>query len=246
MTRVIASIEARMNASRLPNKVLLDIGGEPALGRMVHRLQRCRGLDGIVVATTINPADDAIEAWAREVGVACHRGSEEDVLRRVVDAQRGMGADVVVELCGDCPLIDPDLVDLGVETFLARDCDVVTSAVEPSFPQGTEVQVFSLAALEEVADTVTDPAVREHVSLYFYENPERYHIVHLDAAPDQRHPEVRLQMDYPQDLELIRMIYARLEPLHGDAFGLGEIVRLLVQEPWLTAVNSACQEKPAR
>jgi spore coat polysaccharide biosynthesis protein SpsF len=246
VSRVIASIEARMGATRLPGKVMRDIGGCPMLGFMVDRVRRARSLDSIVIATTINPADDAIVRWAEGAGVACHRGSENDVLQRVVDAQRSQYSDIVVELCGDCPLCDPDLIDLAVDTYRTGGYDVVSTAHHPSYPQGTEVQVFSLDLLAGVADTVDDPAVREHVSLYFYENPARYRILALNAPPALRRPEVRLQVDYPEDLELVRTIVQRLAPRHGGAFGLPEIVGLLEQEPALRDINQHCEERSVR
>lgn len=244
--RVVASIEARMRSSRLPGKVLADIAGTPLLGWMVERLRRTRSVDAVVIATSTGPTDDAVASWAEGAGVTCHRGSEEDVLDRVVQAQRGQASDIVVELCGDCPLIDPALVDRAVEAFRAGAGDIVTSAWHQSYPQGTEVQVFGLADLEEVARTVSDPAVREHVSLYFYEHPERYRRVDLQAPAGLRRPDYRLQVDYPEDLELNRSIHATLLARTGRTFGLPEVVALLDADPALAALNADCEERAAR
>jgi spore coat polysaccharide biosynthesis protein SpsF len=246
MTRVVASIEARMGSSRLPGKVLADVGGVPAIERVVRRLELCRRLDDIVLATSTAAADDALEAWARSRGVAVFRGSEDDVLDRVVSAQRSMRSDVVVEVTGDCTLLDFEVVDFGIEMFFANACDVVTNARVPSWPQGADVQVFRLEDLAHVASSIFDPAVREHVSLYFYENPERYRIIHLLAPPSLQAPEQRLQLDYPEDLRFIREVYARLEPKLGDRFGVREILSLLRSNPELAAINADCVEKPVR
>ncbi len=243
--RVIASIEARMGSSRLPGKVLADVVGRPALTRLLRRLERCRELDGIILATSRAPADDALEQWAQDHGLACHRGSEPDVLRRVVEAQRRMEADLVVEVTGDCVLLDPAIIDLGVRTFLVNDCDVVSNTRKPSFPAGVDVQVFRRRALEEVERTVSDPAVREHVSLFFYEHPERYDVIHLQAPDRWYGPEYRFQLDYPEDLRFIREVYARLEPGHGDAFELEDIMTLLRREPQLLEINRY-MEQPVR
>jgi spore coat polysaccharide biosynthesis protein SpsF len=246
MPRVVASIEARMGSSRLPGKVLMDINGRPALSRLVERLRACDSLDDIVVATSTDPRDEAIVAWAERAGVAVHRGSEDDVLQRVVDAQRRMNSDVVVEVTGDCPLLCPEIIDMGVATFFANDVDVVTNARRPSYPMGADVQVFRTADLAWVAENVSDPAVREHVSLYFYEQPEKYRIIHLMAPPRWHAPRYRLQLDYEQDLAFIRAVYARLEPVHGGVFGLEEIMALLRREPQLVRLNIDCEEKAAR
>lgn len=235
-----------MGSSRLPGKVLADIGGVPALGRLARRLRRARKLDGIVLATSTAPADDAVAAWAEREGVAVHRGSEDDVLERVVHAQRSQGSTVVVEITGDCTLLDPELIDMGVETFFENDCDVVCNVRKPSYPMGADVQVFRFAALEHVEKTITDPAVREHVSLYFYEHPELYRVLHLFAPPRWHDPTLRLQLDYEEDLRFIREVYARLEPAHGDGFGLEEIMALCRAHPELPEINRHCEERAAR
>lgn len=244
--RVIASIEARMGSSRFPGKVLADILGQPALTRLIRRLQRCRMVDDIILATTVEPADDALVAWAATEGIAVHRGSESDVLRRVVEAQQSMNSEIVVEVTGDCILLDPDLIDWGIETFLANDCDIVTNARMPSFPLGADLQVYRLCDLEDVERTIDDSAVREHVSLYFYEHPERYRIIHLLAPRRWVAPDYRLHLDYPEDLRFITEVYRRLEPLHGDAFGIEEIMTLLNQAPTLPEINRYCVERSVR
>lgn len=244
--RVVASIEARMRSSRLPGKVLADIGGAPALTRLVRRLRRAKRLDAIVLATSTSTADDALAAWAASEGVAMHRGSEDDVLQRVVDAQASQRSEVVVEITGDCILLDPELVDVHVETFLENDADVVCNVIKPSYPLGSAVQVFRFGALAEIARTVHDPAVREHVSLYFYDHPERYRIVHLFAPERWRDPTMRIHLDYEDDLRFLREVYARLEPIHGDAFGLEELMALCRAHPELPEINRACEERAAR
>lgn len=203
-------------------------------------------LDDIVLATTTSEADDPLAALARDHDVAVFRGSEEDVLHRVVEAHRMMESDIIVEICGDCPLLEPVMVDLAVETFLENDCDVVASGVKQSYPQGTEVQVFPRAALEEVEQRVGDPAVREHVSLHFFENQDKYRIIHLIAPKPLQAPELRLQLDYPEDLTLIREIFSHLEPVHGANFGVPEIIALLQAHPELREINRHCEEKPVR
>jgi spore coat polysaccharide biosynthesis protein SpsF len=246
MPRIIASIEARMGSSRLPGKVLADVCGLPSLSRLVRRLRRCQSLDGIVLATSVARADDALEQWAKSESLPIWRGSEDDVLKRVVEAQSSQGSDIVVEVTGDCTLVDPEVVDLGVVSFRENDCDIVTNARKPSYPLGADVQVYRLTDLAGVERTIDDPAVREHVSLYFYEHPERYRVIHMLAPSRWRAPELRLQLDYPEDLQFIREVYARLEPTYGDAFGLEEIMALLRSEPALARINAHCQEKAPR
>jgi spore coat polysaccharide biosynthesis protein SpsF len=229
MSRTIASIEARMGASRLPGKVLLELAGRPALGRMIVRVRRSKSLDGIIIATTTNPTDDAIARWAETEGVAAFRGSEDDVLDRVLKAQQMMKSDIVVELCGDCPLIDPAVVDAAVMRYRCGDCDIVTTTAPQSYPQGIDVEVFSLDALRTVAAQCHDPEVREHVSLDFYRN-SRWRLVGLEAPAALRRPDVRLLLDWPEDAAFLSALSARLDALHGPEFGTAEVLALLGRE----------------
>ena len=226
MSRVVASIEARMGASRLPGKVLMQLAGRPALSRMLERVRKARSLDGIVIATTHNPADDAIARWAEGEGVAIYRGSEQDVLDRVLRAQDEMGAEVVVELCGDCPLIDPAVIDAAVARYARGDCDIVTTTAPQSYPEGIDVEVFALAALRDVAARCDDPAVREHVSLDFYRN-KRWRLVSLQAPPALHRPEMRLLLDWPQDRDFLSALCARLDTLHGADFDTADVLALI-------------------
>ena len=244
--RVVASIEARMGSTRLPGKVMADIRGMPSIARLVNRLKACIRLDDIVLATSTAPADDPLVEWAESTGVQVHRGSEDDVLLRVVESHQKMDSDIVVEITGDCPLLDPEIIDLGIETFLANDCDVVTNVKVPSYPEGADVQVFKTAALSTVEKTVHDASVREHVSLFFYENPQIYRIIHLIAPASYKGARLRFQLDYEEDLKFIRAIYDQLEPKHGGCFGIKEIMGLLDQNQDLRKINAHCIEKPVR
>ncbi len=246
MTRFVASIEARMASSRLPGKMAIDLVGAPVLQRLVERLKGSSRLDSIVVATTENRGDDILEEIAIKAGVSCYRGSEDDVLLRVVEAQRMERSDVVVEVCGDCPLLDFRTVDLAIDAYQAGSGDVVTTTAVPSWPQGNDVQVFSLAALENVALRVFDPAVREHVSLHFYENPETYKIHSLVAPPEARRPDLRCQLDYTEDLEFIRTVWRELSSIYGNKFRIEDVCALVDRKPWIREINMNCVEKSAR
>ena len=239
MPRIIASIEARMGATRLPGKVLKPIGGVPALARMIRRVGLAGRLDGVVVATTQEAADGPVAALAEVEGVAVFRGSEVDVLDRVLKAQQMMDADIVVELCGDCPLIDPAIIDRAVDLYLDSGADLVTTTQPQSYPQGMDVEVFSLPALQAVARRIQDPSVREHVSLQFYKDADRYRIENLVAPEGERAPEIRLLLDYPSDLISLDAVWRTLEPDHGDQFSVADIIHLLQQRPDLCATNPA-------
>jgi spore coat polysaccharide biosynthesis protein SpsF len=240
--RVVASIEARMGSSRLPGKVLADVHGKPALSRLLRRLRRCDSVHGIILATSVDPKDDPVAAWAATEGIPFHRGSEEDVLERVVEAHRKMDSEVVVEVCGDMILLDPDIIDLGIETFLANECEVVTTTCKPSFPIGADVLVCRLRDLEWVERHIQDPLMREHVALFLLQHPERYRVIHLLAPKGLRAPQRRFVLDYPEDLEFIRAVYSRLEPEYGEDFGSRAILSALERDPSLGEINRHLQE----
>lgn len=244
--RTVASIEARMGSSRLPGKILMDVAGRPSLTRHVERLRLAQTLDDIVVATSVDPLDDEVEKWGAREGVKVFRGSEDDVLGRVVEAHRMMRTELIVEVTGDSPLLDPQIIDMGVDIFLANKCDVVSNTWKQTFPAGVDLQVFPFALLDEVSRTVDDPAVREHVSLYFYEHPEKYKVIHLLAPARWRAPHYRFCLDYPEDLEFVSAVYERLLPEHGPGFGVEEVMSLLKREPELLEININCRKKPVR
>ncbi|ARJ67027.1 spore coat biosynthesis protein F [Magnetospirillum sp. ME-1] len=235
--KIIATIEARMTSSRLPGKVLLPAQGAPMLARMVERLKMVPSLDGIVVATTVNATDDPIEALAKELGIGCWRGSEDDVLMRVLDAAQAFAADVIVELTGDCPLIDPVIVEQCVQAYKAAGVDYLSNILERTYPIGMDTQVFATRILADVAKRTTDPSDHEHVSLYIYRHPELYSLKNVPAPPEHFDPELRLTLDTKQDYELIDTVFSALLPAKGPGFTLGNVLTLLKTHPYLRKIN---------
>ncbi len=243
--RTIITIEARMGSTRLPGKVLRPILGQPMLARMIERLRRVRLADGIVVATTDHAADDPIAAVAAQLGVGCHRGSDTDVLGRVLGAAQAAGAEVIVETTADCPLIDPLVVDQLIHTFQSNPVDYCANVVVPTYPRGLDAQVFPVRVLEEVAGLTQDPADREHVSLYIYEHPERYRLLNVASGLPGTVSELRLTVDTADDLALVTAIYDELYPAN-PAFGLSDIIALMDRRPALRTMNQHIRQKTVR
>jgi spore coat polysaccharide biosynthesis protein SpsF len=234
--RVVVTIEARMGSSRLPGKVLLPALGEPMLLHLVRRLRAVASLDEIVIATTTNAADQSIVDFAQEHGVACFRGSEDDVLARVIGAGESAQADVVVEITGDCPVIDPDLVEQTIRMFLAHEVDYVSNSIIRSYPDGMDTQVMSMQALRNSAEMTQDPLDREHVSRFIWQHPERYRIVNLVAPPSLHWPELGLTLDEVGDYNLLRKLIETLAPAK-PLFGCGDMIAFLRAEPQWLAMN---------
>lgn len=243
--KIIATIEARMASSRLPGKILKDVLGKPMLERMIERVKRSKLIHDVVVATTVDPGDQITEDACKAMGARCFRGSNDDVLLRVLEAAKANQADLIVELTGDCPLIDPGIIDQVIQLYLDHDYDYTSNLLDRSFPRGTEVQVFSVKVLDEVNRITQDPADHEHVSLYIYEHPEKFKLGTLSAPPEFVRPGIRLTVDLPQDLELIRQVYQRLYPAKPD-FSLRDILALLDTDPALAQINGSIQQKPVR
>jgi spore coat polysaccharide biosynthesis protein SpsF len=231
----------------MPGKILSPILGKPMLELLIERLRRARLLDDVWVATTVNGTDDPTERLARRLGAGCFRGSELDVLDRVLKAAHAAQADVIVEITGDCPLIDPGVIDRLVETYLANDYDYVSNVLHLTYPRGLDTQVYSTKVLERVASLTDDPIDHEHVSIYIYSHPELFSLHNVESGlPDaERVGKMRLTVDTPEDFALIRTIYEELYPSRPD-FKLDDILNLLKRRPELLSLNAHIQQKRAR
>ena len=239
MTTLII-VQARMTSTRLPGKVLLPLAGEPMLTRLVERLRRVQRADGIVVATTTNATDDPIAALCAQLGVPCHRGSEHDVLSRYADAARLQGADVVVRITSDCPLIDPALIDQVIATHEEGDSDYVSNMLPPTWPYGMAVEVFSATALAQAHAEATQVAEREHVTPFIYWHPERYRLRNVASPVDLCHP--RWTVDTPEDYQLVKRLFEALLPTH-PRFTLNDILSILDLHPHWSSLNQHVQQK---
>jgi len=211
--RVVAIIQARVGSSRLPGKVLMDIGGQPALGQMIKRVKRARTLEKVLVCVPDNRADDAIVELCDGLGVKCVRGSEKDVLGRYVIAAEQSGGSAIVRLTGDCPMSDPRVIDKAVGCFLSGTADYVSNCNRRTFPDGLDVEVFSLEALLQADKCAKEDFSREHVTPYIrgvhpgllWGDFER-----VDLVNPINLGHVRWTLDTSQDLARIRELFAGL------------------------------------
>lgn len=240
-----AIIQARMTSSRLPGKIVAPILGRPMLELLIERLRRARQVDHVIVATTANATDDVVEQLCARLGAGCFRGSEDDVLERVLGAAHAYGVELIVEITGDCPLIDPAVVDQLIEMYHEGGVDYVANVLKRTYPRGLDTQVFPTTALEEVARLTQDPVDHEHVSLYMYEHPERFRLRNLESGLPERYWNLRVTVDTPQDFALITAIYEELYLSHPD-FRLSDVLALLDRRPDLVALNQEIQQKSVR
>jgi spore coat polysaccharide biosynthesis protein SpsF len=220
--KVAAVIQARLGSSRLPGKVLREIEGRPLLGYVLERLDRCSELDERVVATTTLTEDDAVAGFCAERAVRCHRGSSDDVLGRVLGAAEEVGADAVVRVSGDSPLLDPELVDTVVSLLRHGDADAVTNVFPRSYPPGQSVEALRVGALRAIAAEAGEDE-REHVTTYLYRHPERFAIENVLRPQPLTEP--HLAVDTAGDLERVRALVGLMRRPHWE-YGLDELAAL--------------------
>jgi len=241
--RVVCIVQARTGSSRLPGKVLKELAGRPMLAHLIERLKACAAYDRIVVATTVNRRDDPVAELAGGAGVGVFRGDEEDVLSRYARAAVEFGAEVVVRVTADCPLVDPVTSAETVRYFLSGDFDYAGAGVGSGLPRGLDTEVFTRAALEEAHRMATDQPSREHVTYYIYHHPERFRLAPpYEAPPELQRSHYRLCVDEEDDFRLISEVYRRLyRP--GEIIDIRDVIRLLDREPALAAINSGVAQK---
>jgi spore coat polysaccharide biosynthesis protein SpsF len=235
--KVAATIEVRMTSTRLPGKVLMPLAGKPVLERLIERLRRSTYVDDVVVATTTNKTDDVIVELCKKLGCTYWRGSESDVLLRVLEAAQSVSADIIVETCGDSPLIDHRHVDALLDMYVQGGYEYVSNSFEPTFPIGFDVKVFSTEALAHVEKISKDPYVRDNVSPYFYQNPDIYKCGQLPAEDKMHRRDIRLTLDYKEDYELLNTVFEKLLPVNED-FSAEDVIALFEREPELTTINN--------
>ena len=241
----IAIIEARMKSSRLPGKVLKPILGRPMLEMLVERIKRARRIDQVVIATTVSNSDDPIEVLANRLDIKCFRGSEEDVLERVLSAARAYDADIIVEITGDCPLVEAQKIDDMLISYEHMDYDFMANRLDGSYPPGLGLRIFRRQTLERVDGLTKDPVDHEHVTLYVWEHPDLFTIYHFQNNLDPRFWDMRLTVDNEEDFVLVKTIFEELYP-GNPGFGLYDMIHLFDRRPDLLNVNKHIKDKPIR
>jgi spore coat polysaccharide biosynthesis protein SpsF len=228
-----------MGSTRLPGKVLIDLGGESVLSRVVRRLRQATLIDEIVVATTISAADNAIVSECRRFSVAVFRGEENDVLDRYYHAARWVGADAVVRITSDCPLIDAEVTDNTIREFLSCSPDYASNALQRTYPRGLDTEVVTRQALTRAWQEARFSYQRAHVTPYIYENPNSFYILAVRGEVD--YSDYRWTLDTPEDLAFIRAICERMG--NDDGFSWRDVLALLQREPELTELNREVRQK---
>lgn len=233
----VVIIQARMTSTRLPGKVLMEVGGEPMLRQQIKRLRQCKSVDEIVIATTFNSTDDPVVELAESENIPFFRGDEYDVLGRYVGAAKQSKADVVIRSTADCPFIDAEVTDAVIAELInnADKCDYASNTLERTFPQGLDVEAFFLDTLLRADRLGQSEAAREHVTVAIHsENPNLFVCRTVKDADDNS--DLRLTVDTLADLELIRLIFDELM-VGTKVISYRDIVDFLRANPKFIQIN---------
>ena len=232
--KIAAIIQVRMSSTRLPGKSLSDIAGQSLLAHIIDRVRASKRINLVVIATTIGREDDVLEALARAKGVELYRGSPNDVLDRYYQAATQFRCDIVVRITADDPFKDPLVIDQIIDRLQAGPvADYASNTLEPTYPEGLDVEVFTYHALSRAWAEAAQPSEREHVTPYIWKNTRLFKVISVTQTPDHSH--LRWTLDYPEDLEFTRAVYAHL--YRGNIFSTQQILDLLQQEPALANIN---------
>lgn len=232
-------LQARMGSTRLPGKVMKKIIGKTIIELTVERLKRVKIADEIILATSIDPKNDIVIEEAKKLKINYFRGNEENVLDRFYKTCKKFKLDVIIRITGDCPLIDPVVINNGIEIFKKNNVDIVSNTQRRTFPHGLDLEVFTADSLEKAWLDEKDRLGDNFLSSFV--NPTEYikksgKFKHLDLLNENDLSEIRITLDYPEDFELISKIFEKLY-LQNPNFGLTEIEKLYNKDPQLFEIN---------
>lgn len=231
---IMAFIQARMSSTRLPGKVFKPILGRPMLALEIERVQSCKTLDRVALVTTTHTDDQPIVELGQRLNIDVFCGSMENVLDRFYQAAKKFRPDHIVRITGDCPLVDPEVVDNMIRLYLEMAGDYGTNCMPPTYPDGLDAEIFSINALELAHREAVLPSHIEHISLFFEEQPERFKIVNLANSSDLS--SLRWTVDEAEDFEFVKRIFEALYPMK-PTFGFKDVLDVLEKHPELSSLN---------
>jgi len=226
-----AIIQARIGSTRLLRKVMLNILGKPVLWHVVNRVSKARLIDGLIVATTVNSEDDIIVEFCKSNNIVVFRGSENDVLDRYYQCAKEHNIKDIVRITSDCPLHDPNVIDMVITEYLKWDYDYVCNTIEYTFPDGFDVEVFPFTALEDAWKNAKLASEREHVTPYIRKSEK---FKKKNVFSNKKYPIYRCSLDHSEDYEFIKRIY---EGIGREMFYIDEVIGYLEEHPELLKIN---------
>jgi len=240
---ITAIIEARCGSTRLPGKVLMQVLKKPMLFHLIERLKKSDKIKNIVVATTKDKKDLKIVNFCKMNKINYYRGSENNVLKRVYEAAEKYKANPIVQITGDCPLIDPRLVDKTINLYLKNKVDFASNAHPRSYPDGMDVSVFSFKSFKKVKKLAIQKRYKEHVSLFYIENENLFKTKSVIAPKNLRYPKMGLTLDEKKDYQLIKKIFEYFHYKKIQFFYCEEILELLSHKRDWLKINQDVKRK---
>jgi spore coat polysaccharide biosynthesis protein SpsF len=240
--KIIAIIQAHMGSTRLPGKVLRDLGGRTMLARVVRRAQRASLLNEVTVACSTLPQDDVIVQECDALGIRWYRGSDSDVLDRFHGAASAFESEAVVRITSDCPLIEPEIVDQVIDAFLRSDADYASNTIDRSYPRGLDTEVFKKSCLDRAWKEGHEAHHRVHVTPYLYEMPKLFKNVQVRGETDLS--DLRWTVDTKEDYDFASAVFSHFG--NRDDFAWRDVLTLLEAQPQLSAINQHIQQKALR
>jgi len=234
MSKIIAIIQVRLDSSRFPKKALSQLIDKPMIIHVIDRAKQSKHIDQLVVATSTRKIDDPIIDVVSKQGISVFRGSADDVLDRYYKAAKKYHADIIVRITGDCPLIDPVIIDKVIQCYIDGKYDYVSNTIDQTYPDGLDTEVFSYKALEKTWKEAKLLSEREHVTPYIVNHPEKFKLINVRNDVDLSH--MRWTVDYEKDLEYVKEIYGRLYK-KDSIFLMDDILQLLEKNPELNKIN---------
>ena len=233
--KVTAIIQARMASTRLPGKVMKEVLGRPLLSYLIERVRCCKDIEDVILATTLNYEDDPIASFGSNQGVDVFRGSENNVLERYYKAATSFGARHIMRITADCPLIDPELLDILIEYYFVQKYDYVSNAVNPTLPDGLDAEIFTFKALDYAHKHAVLPSELEHVTPYIRNHPEVFKTGNWTHHDDLS--QLRWTVDEPEDFEFVRQVIEILYPVNRS-FRMNDVLDIIHQRPDLAQINA--------
>lgn len=231
MSNVVAIIQARMGSTRLPGKIMLNLLGKTVLWHVVNRVSKAKLINGLIVATTVNSEDDIIAEFCKNNDILVFRGSEKDVLDRYYQCAKEYKVKNIVRITSDCPLHDPNVMDIVISEYLRGNYDYVSNTIKYTFPDGFDVEVFSFEALVEAWEDAKLPSEREHVTLYIKNNKK---FQKKNIFSNNKYPANRCSLDYMEDYEFMKRIY---EGIEREMFYIDDIMNYVRKKTEILKIN---------
>ena len=232
-----------MASTRLPGKVMLPLGNKNVIQVIIERLKKSSLISEICVATTTNDEDNVLVDFLKSIGTSVFRGSEENVLERVLQAAQSHSAQIIVEITGDCPFVDPNEIDRMIEQLMLNDLEYVANNFQTTYADGFDIQVYYTYILEELSKLALTQVEKEHVTMRIRQNPQLYKTRNLTAPPRLHRPQYSVTLDTNEDYEVIKKVYENMEIKHGSNYGIFEITQFLDENPEVTALNDFIARK---